>query len=410
MKILNISNMSIWLWGEGKGIPSIFFPQREFVRKGYEVHFLCPLKEGEEKYSVMEGIHIYRFDFPFNFKKRVYMQTNNLIKKLKATSLYNLNWLFFQIFGFYYTIKLGFKIKPDIIYAHSPASAFLAYFASRIFSSKLIVRLYGIRGLYLQWHNFWIRIKNFREYLVFKLPASYFIITNDGTCGDLMAKKLNVPDEKIKCWRNGIDSEMFEIEKQAKQEICSLLNIPISSKIIASTSRLNYLYGTDNVSTAFLDLYKADKHIHCLFAGSGPDREKLEDFVRKNSLNANVHFLGIVDRKMVRKILNAADIFILLTRSHNCTNTMWEAMAAGKCIVTIKNELIKKILTSDENGILISLDHLDKLPNILEKLLNDETLRNKLGEKARMRAREVLEPWAKRIEKEAILLEGLVKK
>ena len=402
--------MDIWPSGKNKGIPSIFFAQREFAKRGHEVYFLCPLKDKEPKYSFTEGIYIHRFDFPINFRKNVYIQSGNIFNRLKASVVSNLNWLFFQVFGLFWGIKIGFQVKPDIIYAHSLSSALPAFLVSKFLSARFVVRVYGTRQLYWRWKYIWYRIREFRDYLTFKLPADYYIITDDGSYGNRVAKNLGVPDKKIRYWRNGIDQDFYEQDPSAKKYICDYLNINPSFKIIASTCRLIPDYGVDKLAYAFVDLSKKNLDVVCLIAGSGPERKKLEEFVQKAGISSRVFFLGIVDRGMMKKILDAADIFVLLSKYYNCTNTMWEAMACGKCIITTETEAIKEILTSKKNAVLVSSDDISCLPEILSKLLNNDNLRNELGKNARERARQILEPWPERIEKEAELLEKLVRK
>lgn len=409
MKIFSISNMDIWLWGQGKGIPSIFFPQREFAKRKDEVHFLCNRKEAEPKFSTLEGINIYRIDFPFNFRKNIYIQTDNIFDKLKASLWYNLNWLFSQFFNLFWGLRIGLRIKPDIVYGHSPASVIPAYLVSKIVKAKLIIRLYGLQQLYWRRGSFWFRIKRLRDYLVFKIPADYFIITNDGTYGNLLAKELGVEAERIKYWRNGIDGQFYKVAPTAKKEVCDYLKIDPTLKIITSTSRINYEYGVDKLLRSVIDLFKRDSNCACIIASSGPQRKELQDLVEREGFSSRVFFTGIVDRQMVKKILYASDIFVLLARHHNCTNTMWEAMACGKCIVTTETEAIKEILTSEKDAILVSHHRLDNTTTILQELLSNDDLRKKLGDNARKRAKDILEPWSKRTEKEAQLLEDLIK-
>ena len=279
---------------------------------------------------------------------------------------------------------------------------------SRVFSAKLIIRVYGTRQLYWRWQNFWSRIKEFRDYLAFKIPADYFIITDDGSYGNLLAKKLGVKDGKIRYWRNGIDEDLYEQDPSAKEEICRRFNISPSCKIIASTCRLIPDYGVDKLLYALVDLFRNRSDAVCVIAGSGPQERALKDFALRNNISSRVFFVGIVDRQMIKKILYAADIFVLLSRYHNCTNTMWEAMACGKCIITTQTEAIGDVLTSGKNAILVPPDDFRELPRILLELLNNDNLRNDLGKHAGARAQEVLEGWSKRVEKEAELLEGLL--
>ena len=388
---------------QGKGIPSIFYPQREFAKGGFEVHFLCPKKEGEPNYSYVEGVHIYRFDFPFNFRKNIYIQN-----RIHESLLRNLNWLFFQVFGFFYSIKLAKKIKPDVIYAHSLTSAFISYLVSKFFKTKLLIRVYGTRQLYWRYDNFFFCLKEFRDYLSFKIPADYFVITDDGTFGNLVAKKMGVPEVKVKYWRNGVEKDFFVEEPQAKEEVCKFLNINPSFKIITSTCRLIPNYGVDKLIYSLAYLVKKRKDWACIICGSGPIERELKELVKKNNLSEKVFFLGIVDRKTIKKILYASDIFVLLAKYHNCTNTMWEAMATGRCILTTKTEAIKEILKDGKEAVLVSPDEFEAIPEVLEELLDNEELREKLGKNARKRAEEILDTWEERTEKEIALLENLV--
>jgi len=411
MKILSISTQDIWPWGKGKGIPSIFASQKGFVERGHEVHFICPLKKEDlAQKEDYEGIRIFRFRLPFNLStvKALSMPKNTILNHIRATLYYNLEWLFFQIFGLYWLWKFASQIKPDLIYVHSLTPAFWGWFISKLFKTKLVIRVYGVRDLYWRWGDIFYRIKEVRNYAAFKIPADYFIITNDGTNGYQLAKKLGVCEDKIRNWRNGIDRDFREQDPSAKEYICNYLELNSSFKIITFTSRLIPDYGADKLLYAFADLYKKNHETVCLIAGNGPERKSLEEFAEKAGISSRVFFLGIVDRQMVKKVLNATDVFVLLSRYHNCTNTVWEAMACGKCIITTETEAIKEVLTSGENAILLSQDRMDELPNILEELIKNDKLRCSLGNNARLRAKEVLESWPKRINKEVNLLEQLM--
>lgn len=411
MKILSISNLDIWPMGRGKGIPSISVSQKGFVENGHIVYFICPLKEKsamqQEEY---EGIHIFRFKLPFGLSslRALSLNTSTFLKRIYAAMYYNFEWLFFQIFGFYWLFRYASRIKPDIIYVHTTAPAFIAFIISKIFHTKLVMRVYGLRDLYYKWDFFWQKIKESRDYLSLKVPMDYLIVTNDGTNANLLLEKLGIPGAKIKNWRNGVDFNIYNHSLKNKQEVYDTLGICSTSKIIISTSQLNSYYGIDILVKALVILFKEDNDAISLFMGDGPLREQLENYVQCNGLQKRIRFLGIVKRDMLIKFLNASDIFVLLSRFSNCSNVMWEAMACGKCIVTTENENIKGVLTSGENAVLVNPAEFKKTPEILKELLSNDELRNKLGGNACLRAREILETWPQRIEREVELLEGLI--
>lgn len=406
--ILSISNMKLWMWGKNKGIPSTYHPHKEFARRGHNVHFVCPWKIGEEKEENKEGINIHRHDFPFNFRTNVYIQTNTFWRRVKGSFASNINSLLYQVFGFWFGLKVGKKIKPDIVYAHTPGSVFPAFLVSRLLGAHLVIRIYGVWQLYWRWNDIWYRIRRFNSYLAFKVPADYFIITKDGSNGHLLARKFGVPDDKIKNWRNGIDEEIYEPILNARENICKTYDISIDSKIILSTCRLVSVYGVDVLMQVLKGVFKKEEDAVCIFAGDGPDRSAMEQYARKNSFENRIYFAGIVERQTIKKLLYASDIVVYLPRYHNCTNTMWEAMASGRCIVTTETESIKEVLTSGEDVLFVSAADTETAAEKVIALLDDEHMRDKLGRAARKRAREVLESWRDRAAKEAELFEELI--
>ena len=408
MKILNISTMSLWFWGKDRGMPSVFFPQKELAGRGHEVYFICPLKAGEEKNALEDGVKVFRFDYPGNFRNNTYMPLEGLVNHLRATIRHNLNWLFFQTMGFYWGLKIGRQIKPDLVYAHGLTAAFPAFLVSRLLGAKFVIRLYGTRQLYWIFKNPWSRIKECRDYLGFKLPADLFIITNDGNHGDILARKLGVPEEKIKYWRNGVEDVMWQQIPQAPAQVRQRYKLSDSAKIIVSTARFIPDYRIDLLLETLPKVFAADPDAVAIIAGDGPQKDRLHHLAQQLGLSSRLVFTGILNRSAIKELLDASDVFVLLSRYHNCTNTMWEAMAAAKCIVTTRNEAITEVLEDNKNGILINEVNLNRLPNILTALLGDDAERQFLGRQAGLRAQEVLEHWDKRINREEELLRKLI--
>jgi glycosyltransferase involved in cell wall biosynthesis len=163
----------------------------------------------------------------------------------------------------------------------------------------------------------------------------------------------------------------------------------------------------DRLVHALPEVFKKNKDSVCLIIGEGPEKQKLQKFVLREGIQSRALFMNSVERGRLKQLLNAADIFVLLSRYHNCTNTMWEAMVCGKCIVTIENAPIKEALTSGVNAVFLGPDDLKNPADILSRILADDKLRNELGNNAHRRAYEVLKPWSQRIGEEAELLEKL---
>ncbi|MBI5873358.1 MAG: glycosyltransferase family 4 protein [Candidatus Omnitrophica bacterium] len=409
MKILSLSYLDLWPHGEGKGIPSIFFAQKGLVERGHEVHFVCPVRKTPAGYSVYQGIHLYRLRLPFDLTSRLskYIRLDKPLSHLKATLLFNLAWLFFQIFGFIELVRVALKVHPDVIYSHDLTPAFPAWLTSRIFGTKFIFRIYGSRNLYWQYHRFWPRLKECREYAALKLPADFMIITKDGTNADLLARELGVRDEKIRSWRNGVDFGLYDPSHETKIRVLRQFGLKEDSKIILSTSRLIPFYDVGRLIYSLPKVFEINSDAVCIVASDGPQKQPLEEFVRSKNISHRVFFTGMVEKQALKELLNASDIYINLTSLSNCNNALFEAMVAGKCIVAFDNPQIRELIESGESGYLVYENELEYIPGILCRLLTDDGLRRGFGEKVRQAAQKKLWGWEERIDAEAKLLESI---
>ena len=409
MKILNLSPLDIWPGGENKGIPSIFKIQKGFVDRGYEVHFLCPVKGDECGYSLYKGIHMYRFSFPFNLtraqQRTVFTQKDTFLRRLKIKCIMNINWLFFQLYGFFWLLRIARRVKPDVLYAHFSAAVFPVWLVSKLRSTPFIARIYG--GIV--WHDtlmYWLR--QWREYMVFKTSAAYFIITDDGTKGDRLAQRLGVPNEKIKLWRNGVDFSIADPHKDTREIVCKKFGIPASSKIILSLSRIVAGKGVDTLVYALPAIFQQDHHAICIIANDGPEFYTLQRYVRQQDIDKRVFFTGILDHTVVNELLHAADIFVTLSPYSNCGNVLWDSMVCGKCIVSLATGGAEEVMRHNDNGYLLRLGDIDRLPHILLQLLNDDEQRKRLGDQARQKVHTYVLSWEERVAREADLVEQLI--
>jgi L-malate glycosyltransferase len=410
MRIISLSFLDIWPAGEGKGIPSIYASQKALVDRGHEVHFICPARTGRTEISIYQGIHLYRIRLPFNVSARLfagYIRTDRFFSHMKATLLQNLTWLFFLVYSFGWALKIARQAKPQLIYCHDLSPAFSAWLLSRVYAAKLILRMYGARDLYWRHQYFWGRLKECRDFAAIKLPADYLIITKDGTKADILARQLGVKEEKIRHWRNGVDFGFDLQDTEVRNKIRAKLGLHFDWKVIISTSRIYYFYNMDKFISQLPELFRLNPDCACIVAHSGPDVERLQEYVREQKIADRVIFTGTVEKAYLRELVNASDLYINLSRYSNCNNSLFEAMVAGKAIVATENEEIKELITSGENGSLIKEGEIDRLPEILNRLLQDEPTLRKYQVNIRKTAQEKLWTWEQRMAEEIKLLESL---
>jgi glycosyltransferase involved in cell wall biosynthesis len=122
------------------------------------------------------------------------------------------------------------------------------------------------------------------------------------------------------------------------------------------------------------------------FVGDGPFRRAVELELERLGLGASVRVLG--DRRDVGSLLARSDVFVLASRSEGLPLSILEAMAAGLPVVASRVGGVPELMVDGETGLLVPTGDPDLLAAAVGRLLDDATLRRRLGEAGRARVRE----------------------
>jgi glycosyltransferase involved in cell wall biosynthesis len=125
------------------------------------------------------------------------------------------------------------------------------------------------------------------------------------------------------------------------------------------------------------------------FAGDGPLRPELEAIVRELGWEDRVTFHGHVPHEdpLLVDLYRAADVFALPSVTiggdkEGIPGTIVEAMAAGLPVVATYHAGIPAAVTHEETGLLVREDDFDGLAASLGRLIEDASLRERLGRRA----------------------------
>jgi len=111
--------------------------------------------------------------------------------------------------------------------------------------------------------------------------------------------------------------------------------------------------------------------------GDGPEKEKIESLVASLGLTSSVYFLG--ERVDVLDLMNGCSLFVLASRWEGLGRVILEAMSVGCAIVATGVEGIPEIISSGQDGFLVSPGNIAELARCIILLLKDDDLRESLG-------------------------------
>lgn len=406
-KVLNISPF-IWSIGKSGGMPSIYNVQREFSKSGYEVFFILPASSYEEFNNKVSDDYFFinYFYYPgfINraIKKVMSKISNGILKKILNILDNVMLFTFYYTFGLIQSVVLTSRIKPDVVYGHTFFCIPMSFFIGSIFSIPNISRYYGVGHYELVLSEHFSLINYFDpEIIAFLIPASLYIITNDGTKGDKVAQKLGVDSSKIVYIMNGVEKEHLSKNTYLQHKISN-------DPILFTASRLEAWKHVERIIIALSHDILKNERFFCYIAGDGSMRDGLINLSKQLHIDDKIIFLGALNHSQVIQYLNASSIYVSLYDLSNISNSVLEAMVAGKCVVALDVGDTKNLIQNNKNGILVNRDELNRLPFIIKKLLEDESLRDEIGKSARLFAEKNLFSWEERGKVEVRLINKLL--
>ncbi|MBI3291371.1 MAG: glycosyltransferase, partial [Elusimicrobia bacterium] len=122
--------------------------------------------------------------------------------------------------------------------------------------------------------------------------------------------------------------------------------------------------------------------VHFVIVGEGHLRSTLEAEASRRGLASRVHFLGF--REDTRPLMIAFDVVVLSSKEEGLGSVLLEAMALGKPIAATTAGGIPEVVADGKTGLLVPPRDPQALADVILRLLRDSTLREQLGEAARI--------------------------
>lgn len=116
-------------------------------------------------------------------------------------------------------------------------------------------------------------------------------------------------------------------------------------------------------------IHKADgRDFSLAYIGVGKQQEKIQSYIKKESLQSNVTFLGHVERYKITKHLENAQVFVMISDKETFGLVYLEAMSKGCIVIASKGEGIDGIIQDGENGFLCKPGNVSELKLIIKKI------------------------------------------
>ena len=144
---------------------------------------------------------------------------------------------------------------------------------------------------------------------------------------------------------------------------------------IVSVGRLNYQKGFEIAIEACAILKERGYKVMWNILGDGEERSNLENLIKKLRLEDEINLLGI--RENPYPYIANSDIYVQPSRFEGKSIAIDEAKILNKPIVVTNFSTAKDQITNRSNGLICEMNR-DSLAKEIERIINDNELKNKL--------------------------------
>lgn len=231
-----------------------------------------------------------------------------------------------------------------------------------------------------------------KKLLAGKMKKADFIVTCTDHGRNYLRKLFPlIPEEKIVMIHHGLAPDKFKPGKAVQP-------------IILGVGRLEEKKGFSYLVEACRILKERDAAFQCIIIGDGSQENLLRAGIREYGLDDRVFLKGMLAQNELMDLYKGAAVFALpaiVTSTGDMDglpNVILEALAMKIPVISTLVSAIPEIIEDGVNGFLVPSGNPNTLAEKIEELLSDKSLRERMGEKGRVRVSEEFD-ISKNIEK-----------
>jgi len=262
-------------------------------------------------------------------------------------------------------IKFIRKNSIDIVHAHGKGAGALARFTNLFYKTKLI---YTFHGIHVECHNFLVNLVYIFYENIFGKIDNYKIFVSESE--RLYAKNLNIILWNKTCViNNGVPNKLI---KNKNNDIDFLKKNDSSKITVISTCRFVKQKNIKDI----VRIAKRIPEIDFKIIGYGKLWKEINQYLSEMQVE-NVDLIGL--QQNVFKFLYISDIYLSTSLYEGMPLSILEAMSIGLPIVASNVAGNIDTVKNGKTGYLYDLNNIEMAINFINKLANDESLRNVMG-------------------------------
>lgn len=275
-------------------------------------------------------------------------------------------------------VALGRRLGARILHVHGYAAADFGRLAARRLGAGLVLHEHFAdprMPRYQGWADRWLRRLTHRAIAVSHSTRQFLI------------DQRSVPAERVRVIWNGAPLDQFApVSLAERQRVRSELGLRDDHVVIGSIGRLSAQKGHRYLVDAFARLAPRHPRARLLLVGDGDEAPALRGQVQALGVQAQAVFAG--HRTDIPQVLGAIDLLAIASLYEGTPLALFEAMAAGKAIVSTAVDGCREVLADEHTALLVPAADPEALAGALARALEMPELRATLAAAARTASRQ----------------------
>jgi glycosyltransferase involved in cell wall biosynthesis len=285
--------------------------------------------------------------------------------------------------------RLFMREQFEMVQYSTPKASLLAAIASWV--AKTPHRLYLVGGLYFfGQEGFRRRVFRLFEWMICSLSTRVMPVAREISAvleqaGITRASKCTALHHGSAC---GVDLSLFNMERFSgrRASVRKEHNLPQDAIIIGAFGRLVTDKGMKELVGAFVSIAERRDNVYLFVVGAFEDNDPPpSEIVKTLQTHPRIRLLGWQPREALPELYVTLDVFCLPSYREGFGVTLLEASAMGVAVVATDIPGCREAVADGETGLLVEARNTDALLEGLERLINDERLRDRLARNGRRR-------------------------
>jgi glycosyltransferase involved in cell wall biosynthesis len=276
--------------------------------------------------------------------------------------------------------------KIQLFHAHGYSMLFSAMLFKRLTGVKCVATFHLLKSTHIgksgEDKKFRFRHLLLQNYLKTFSPNIFIAISSD--IEKWLIEDIGISKLKVKKVFNGIDSKYFHPpNNEERLKARDRFGLSEQDFVITLVGRLQWDKGHKLLIDAVNQIANRNPRylFKCLFAGSGDQRQEIEEYALGNEKNSHRFlFLGYV--KESRDVYWASDVIVLPSQAEGFGLVIVESMACGVFPIRTPAAGAYDQIEDGINGFIIPFDDLDALSSRLQQLIINPELRLEMSNNA----------------------------